>query len=444
MANNALPPVSSDMGRTFQPGPLLRHVDELEAKGVKCETILRLPRARVVFVNRAALQHDFPHLRDEALEAEHPELRALGGAAREQARREILSAWLSARCAFISRRQASQTLVNTHIETSDETITAYRPPRYGRALVLPLDGQEGGAGPGLIDVKGVGAAPKFEVGFKPHGSGLMKLGDAFREVIFQELVGLILKKAGMGCLPLPHYGVLDLGFDVVKKTGEGEPAGMLARRAHRRYEYSKGAKEPGSPLVSYELALEFLLRRHGITSVSPATTIELDMRDGATAIRYGYFDMQYEEANLQRLRAITGFDKGRMVIDGVNLQFTKEIETGMPYPQLLDFGGYGTRERFKNPVVSLVADRLMRLGEIIHTDDPRFTQPDERLWPPRVNGGNGRGRARQDSPEGSVRRMPDRAILSAQLAHDFRSGKVTGEGVRAVLDASLAAAGARW
>lgn len=427
--------------------PLPRTAAELGMDPVRSETVLRLPGARVVFADHELLQNDFPQLRDEALDRSHVELQSLTGADRVLAQRRLVKEWLRFNVAFISQNQVAQTLVNTPIEVGPERVTAFRPPRYGRAMVFSVAENRralaaGGGGPegeneeGLLDVKGCGVGMKAEPSFKPHGNGLMKLGDTFREVIFQKLLGEVFRSAGHACSALPIYGVLDLGFDVKTPRGESIPAGMLVRRAHRRPVYPDGAKAPDSPLIPLEMEIEFLLRRHGITSVSPATTIVLTETDNSFHVKYGYFDMDLDEERLARVRALTGFGGGRLVIDGVNLQFTDEVERADPLPVLLDFGGYFVRESFDNPIVSLVSRRLLRLSEIIRTDDPRFTQPDEErslLKAFRRLADTGRELAWPPAAAGEQQNLDPR-LLADNLARGFRAGQLTGAEVYAKIE----------
>jgi hypothetical protein len=408
----------------FPAGPVLTRLADLDRKGVRRETVLRVRTARTVFLDRALLQHDFPRLRDDALDRAHPWLRRRTGAGRERAIDDLLARWLEAHAGLVSRPQAAQKLVNTKIRTFRRTRAAHRPTDYGRALIARVPG---GA---LLDIKGTGVAPGETPSFDSHASGLLFLGEALREVAFGEIVDAALGHAGSPCRSLPVYGVLDLGFDAYLPTPAGNralPAGLLVRRAHRRPTCGAGLKPPGSPLVALELELELLLRRYGLTSVGPMTRIELrgDAGDtGPLEVLYAGTPLTFDADACRRIRKKTGFAGGKLVLEGVNVQFTREAEAGAEQAQLVDFGSYRTRERFVGPLISLVSSRLLRLGSVLQLHDARFVQPDPALALPD--------------------RLLDAGDLPYVLARRFRAGEITGEEVRGALDAVIAEAVGRW
>ena len=412
------------MSRSDRPlpgGPVLTRIADLDRQGVRRETALRVRTARTVFLNRALLQHDFPRLRDEALARAHPWLRRLPGERREEAIESLLARWLEAHAGLTSRPQAAQAVVNSPIRTvrsrSTGSVAAHRPNDYGRALVVRVPGG------GLLDIKGTGVAPGKVPSFATHASGLLFLGEALREVAFGELVDAVLAHAGSPCRALPAYGVLDLGFDAYMPTPTGNlalPAGLLVRRAHRRPRFGSGLKPPDSPLVSLEIEVERLLRRYGLTSVGPMTRIEIAGApgpEGPLTVRYAGTPLSFDADACRRIRSKVGFPGGKLVLEGVNVQFTREAEEDARRAQLVDFGSYRTRERFTGPLVALVSSRLLRLGDILPPGHPRFVQPDPKLALPD--------------------RWLDATDLPYALARRFRAGEITGKDVRAALEIEI-------
>ncbi len=398
-------------GARFPAGPLLRRLEELAADGLAAEPALQVAGARAALLDRELLEHDFPFLRAAA-----------SGLSGERARTIRLARFLVEQAAFVSRRQARQTAVNSPIATTGVAATAYRPPDYGRALVLPVlhDGRPAG----LLDVKGAGVAPRRRPSLAPHRSGLMFLGEALREAMYSRLVDAALRHAGIRCRALPVYGVVDLGFDVQLPSGRSVPAGLLVRRAHRRPSCRGGLKHPGSPLVALELRLELALRRYGLTSAGPMTHVEIAARRGGIAVRWGGVPLRLRAGEERAIAAAVGFAGGTLRIEGTNIQLTREAETahGRPRPQILDLGAWRARARFENPLASLVALRLLRLGTIVRPGDRRYVQPDPLLG----------------LPQGFLdvecfalaRRFRDRALSAAALARR--------------LDAAVAGATAAW
>jgi hypothetical protein len=357
-------------GGRFPAGPLLRRIEELEPDGLAPERALQVAGARAALWDAELLAHDFPFLRGE------PGLRP--------------GRFLAERAAFVSLPQARQSAVssvNSAIATTGAETTAYRPPDYGRAFVLPV--LRNGRPAGLLDVKGTGVAPRRRPSLAPHASGLMFLGEALREAVYARLVDRALRHAGLGARVLPVYGVVDLGFDAYLPNGHALPAGLLVRRAHRRPTCRGGLKHPDSPLVGIELAIELALRRFGLTSAGPMTHVEIRETPAASrrrgpglAVAWSGTPVRLRPEERRELAEKVGFPGGTLRLEGTNVQLTREAETyrgRTPRPQILDLGAWRARARFENPLASLVALRLLRLGEIVRPDDPRYVQPDPRL-----------------------------------------------------------------
>jgi len=417
--------VTSDDDARFPAGPLLRRIAELAADGLAAERAVRVAGARAALVDRALLQHDFPFLRAEALEGQDPVLRRLRGAARERAVEARLVRFLEEHAGFVSRRQARPSEANGAVATTGEETTAYRPPDYGRALIFPV-ATPAGRPAGLLDVKGAGVAPRRRPSIEPHASGLMFLGEALREAVYARLVDAALRHAGIRCRALPVYGVLDLGFDARLPGGRALPAGLLVRRAHRRPGCRGGLKHPDSPLVALELGLELALRHYGLTSAAPMTRVEIAPGiSGEIAVRWGGTPLRLGRRDQREIAAAVGFEGGTLRLEGINVQLTREAETyrgRRPAPQILDFGAWRARARFEHPAASLVALRLLRLGEIIVPGDPRYVQPDPRLA----------------IPQGFL------DVECFALARRFRAGDVSVRALARRLDGAIADVTAAW
>jgi hypothetical protein len=421
--------------------PVLRNLREFEPEKLEPEIVYRLPTSRVVFADHDLLQHDFPFLRADRLVKTHPKLQEVGPT--RKAIGPILDEWLMTNTAFISESQRGRSLVNTPIETTAEQVVAFRPPRYGRALIFSLEENrrrlsrphlhsQADAIDGLIDVKGIGVAPKAKPRFATHSNGLMTLAEAIREVIIEKIIDRIFQHSGSCWRAVPSYAVIDTGFDLKWPNGVTQPAGLLVRRAHLRPSCPRGLKDSSSPLVQLELSVELLLRRYGITSASVSTIIEIADSDGKTAIKYGSTLLRYNEDEIKKIKEMASFTGGLKRLDGVNLEFTREAELNPACAQIVDFGGFLVKERFENPIVSLVADRLLRLGEIISPSDPRFVQPDEKIrLPYRFWGETGRIWEYEASEAELLTRIRDNPkILAFNLARAFREKRLTGSDVR--------------
>lgn len=406
----------------------------MEEMGGQCaepETVRPVAGTRVVFAAHALLQHDFPHLRDDALLKTHPRLRKLSAAERSSSIRDTLDEWLRVNSSFISESQAKQKRVNTPISTIAAGVTAFRPHSYGRALVLSLQANQRGlsrvgidAGngehEGLLDVKGAGVAPNARPVRHVGKTGLLELWDALYEYWVQQLIATILRHAGSPYTTLPVYGILDLGFIIRKRRGSGEHrAALIVRRAHRRPMHREGIRAPGSPLVKTQFEIELLLRSYGLTSAHQT----IDISDGESGLlvsdQSNKCHSYRRSREIERVKVMTGYGGGATLsLEVMNIQHTEESD-GRPV-QLLDFAGYDGRERFENPLVSMVSSGALDFGEIIHPGSPLFVQPRHRCQP-----------------------LPTRE-QARELAAAFLNGALTGDEVRNKIEAETRRIAARW
>jgi hypothetical protein len=440
------------IGEDFSPGPLLTSIEELEQDGVLPETVLRVNGAGVVYANYNLLQHDFPQLADHALEQEFPYLRSLKGAARQKELHDMMDKWLLRNTAFISQSQARQSVVNSPITVGNEEVKAYRPPGYGRALVFSIDENDKMLLPDnkakvfenrLLDVKGTGVAPHAEPVNGSHCNGLYRLGYAFVELIFQELLQRIFRHSKTNLQTLPHYAIIDLGFDELNGKMPATPAALMIRRAHRRPKNSGGLYPYDSTGQQVQLEIEHLLRRYGITSVNSVTTVKVWKENDELHICYGDQQIDFfskeEKAEIER---VSHYKDGMRTLsfDGINIQHTREIGSDPIQATLVDFQSYTVKERFDDPLLSLVYDKLLRWGGTIWPGEEDFVRPDPALQVPfhlvsdtgSIGGYNmGEGKMKIDS-------------LCYGLAEDFRAKKINRAELLNTLQTYLDALTAHW
>ena len=384
--------------------------------------MLRVDGARVVFADYPLLQRDFPHLRGEAA--------------------ATIDDWLLRNAAVVSESQTKQSAVNTPIRTTGDRVSAFRPPLYGRAVVVAADGSPAG----LLDVKGSGVAPGLKPLNQTHANGLLALGEALANMAFREVMELIFRRARTGFTTVPEYAVIDLGFDVRDLFGPATPACIQVRQAHRRPAGGVELPLAGSPEQQVKLEIELLLRRYGATSCSPATSFVLDDASGNLEITYAEKPLpKHTDEQIAKFREMARYEGGRLMLEGVNVQLTRESGVRPSHARVIDFGHYSVRERFEHPVVSLVRNRLMRWGGAIFPGDRFFTQPAPGIRLPIITWGT----SNTPDPRFAVPGHPELIwpapfITGFELAHGFREGTIDGTAVRARLDAMLDDVTRRW
>ena len=442
------------IGEDFAPGPVLTSIEDLEQDGVLPETVLRVVGARVVYANYNLLKHDFPQLKDHVLEKQFPLLKTLKGNEKKKACCYKIDEWLIRNTAFVSQNQAKQSVVNTPIAIGNETVKAWRPPGYGRALVFSIEENDKGLllddhrkTPAfenrLIDVKGTGVAPGVQPVNASHSNGINRLGFAFFELIIQELLQRIFRHSKTAIQTLPFYGIIDPGFDEQNELMHKSPAALLLRRAHRRPKDSGGLYHYDSTGQHVQLEIEQMLRKYGITSVNSVTTIKVWKENGQLQIHYGdqpldFFNKE-QKAEIER---VSHFKDGMGILsfDGINIQHTREFSLDPTQATLVDFQTYTIKERFDDPLLSLVSDKLLRWGGSIWPDYEDFVRPNPELQIP----------FHLLSDTGSIcgynmgEKVKKINSLCYGLADDFRANRMSREMLLGTLQTYLDALTAHW
>jgi len=419
---------------------IIRTIAELEEPTVREEIVYPLRTARCVFVDFASLRRDFPRLAPECLDA--------------PARRRIED-WLIASAAVISASQAAQTLVNTPIETGDTEILAYRPPRYGRALVLPVS-TDGPFAPhqiedvareaeGLLDVKGIGVRPDRAPEIGAYTSGLLPLADAFKEFIVHRTLEAIFRHAGSPFQALPLYGVIDPGIAIHGEDGvPSQPAGILVRRAHRRLFTGKDVPRGGMPEHRAALEVELLLRQYGMTSGFRCGSLEHD----GEQVRMSLFKRPvrlYDDCLLRALWRHLGGGE-RVTLRCLDIQMTASTDAASGAVTLVDFDHFRIDSHFSDPLLTLAMDRPLRWGGAIRPGEAIYLQPRPELA--------------LSTDLWGIQKLSDEDLLaqglplwreidafeafSLDLTHRYRSGEIRGEDILGEIEARMARTTSRW
>ena len=363
--------------------PLPRTIGDLAVSRISSEPMLRLANSRVVFVDYRRVQEDFSELRPTALINQNPRWSLLSPADLEREVRACIDTWLLRHGSLISVTQANQTETNTSIATQPgEIVTAYRPPRYGRAAVaqVPFSGnpdpttQAGG----LLDLKGVGV----RVGRKPtrssHSHGLLELEAALLECLFGTLLEQVLSHAGVNVRPIPIYAVIDAGFDAwASVKGHGpllRPAAILVRRAHRRPPGDSELPARGTVRQAALSLIEFILRQYGLTSSVPnRLRVKVDC-EGRVDVRARKLRATLTPSH-HRFFATLLRNGTSASFDSLNIQTTQEVSLWPLTAELVDLGHYDVKRTFERPLFSMVRDRSLTWGGALFPSDATFVQP---------------------------------------------------------------------
>ena len=419
---------SGERAARAAPGPVPRTVEDIDDPWIVRDGVRRVSSARVVFADHLLLQADFPQLHDDVL-----------GAGAERTR----EAWLLAHAGVVSEAQLRGEAANAPIAVEGGVRAAWRPTRYGRAVVVPAHDPASGAPCGLLDVKGAGVAPGRTPSLELHSSGLCSLREVLREVLFQALIDEIFRRAAPAIRTVPTYGAIDLGFDAKTRTGEALPAGVLVRRAHARPLYGRELPLRGTVEELTKLEIEMLLRHYGITSSNRGTRFRFEAGDDG--LRAWYAGNRVTDLSPEQTQWLAQWLAGKLPLecDAVNVQLTRDTGAADVRAMLVDFGQYEMRPRFDDPVVSLAHGEVLQWGAAIWPGDAGFVQPRAALCIPEDRWGFP-AQAAGDAPRPRRAEGEGPSALAQELVRGFRHGSLSGQGVRSAIDAHVLESIAHW
>lgn len=364
----------------FSDAPLIHDLAQIGGGSCLQDKLVRVRGARVVCANYRALLHDFPHV--FSLEARRRKPLSGCDACAESGKLcvKAVNSWLVRNAAFISLQQLQPNEVNSTIPIcAHEVRLGYRPPEYGRAAVVSVDGEVAVGQTRFLDLKGVGVAPGKTPSHKPHSSGLEYLGTALVDFFFGWLVDTIFARTCPGYHVLPVYAVLDLGFDVVGGAIGTAPAGLQVRRAHARP--SPLIPLSGSAHEKLMIHVEMLLRLFGLTTSNYLTSYRLEDGHKPQLFCSGravsvVSETEHEKASriIEAVRA-----SGAGCLDVMNVQMTDGGDWERKKLDLLDFGHMRSQRRFTAPLANPLRDGALRVGRITPVNHPSFVQPDQAI-----------------------------------------------------------------
>jgi hypothetical protein len=345
-----------------------------------------LANARVVWADYHLIERDFADT-DFAASLPRDVTLPRGANALATSDRPDIDAWLLLHAAIISETQLQYTDINEPIPVFGPTRIGYRPPRYGRALVVQMtdtwsslaDSDADRRPQGLLDVKGCGVAPGRVPMRELHRSGLLPLPVAFSELVTQRIVERIFEYLGVDVRGVGVYAILDLGFRMKGDYGSLIPVGAIIRRAHRRPVGNIDLANYGNEQHRIKLAIEFMLRRFGVTSCSPDMQF-LIWREGENlrSLFRGASD-RIPPAALARFLMTLSLELP-VKFDMVNVQLVRGATLAPFSAVLVDCGQYDFNDRqFTDPLGCYVASRPLNWGGFMDRNSRYYIQPNAQI-----------------------------------------------------------------
>jgi len=274
--------------------PIIRRIEDLDEPLCSTDDVASVAGARVVWADWPALRRDF-FAPDTAP--------------------EVIERWLLASAAVMSVAQWDSPGLAPPGRPG-RTSVSWRPPRYGRAAVVPVQPHRlvQATSARLLDIKGCG----MPLGMHPSGrrgdTGLLLLPDALCELLTQ----LVLERLCATCLHerlrgVPVYAVLSLEFDARVPGRQCSPVACLVRAAHRRRAGNRDLPQRGSSRHRAMLRAELSIRAVGFTSTSDDLAYRVVDEGGALAAFVGEqrLPQWLGDALVSRLRSHVNDHDGR-------------------------------------------------------------------------------------------------------------------------------------
>jgi len=366
-------------GRVPQ-GPLVGRIDQVSTGRISKESVVQVKGAKVVCANYRAIVHDFPQVFGPAARRDSGLVGCDACAAADRLCPGAINTWLIRNSAYVSQQQARPNEVNSPIACDGLVRTAYRPPQYGRAIVVPVDCADQTVGAQFLDLKGAGVAPGNQPGHGPYQSGLEYLGFAIADFFYGWLIDSIFARTFPGYHIVPVYAVLDLGFDIINGWHGTAPAGMHVRRAHPRPIPEETLPSAGSDREKLDLHIEYLLRAFGLSTTGAGTAFHLADPDERCEAQLRYKGKPVEPNLDQEREMASRIARAIVASSGDCLEVTNvQMAAGGSWPdktaQIYDFGQVRAERSFPNPVANAVRAAPLNIGRILSPGERGFVQP---------------------------------------------------------------------
>ncbi len=362
-------------------GPLIHDIGEVSTGPVTQETVFPVRTARVAVANYAAIVHDFPQVFGVEARRERPLIGCAACTSSGRLCREAVDDWLIRNAAFISEQQSRPNAVNSPVEVGEGVRTGFRPPSYGRAIVVPIDSPAQPGQASFLDLKGAGVAPGRVPSHQPHSSGLEYLGYALGDFFYGCLIDTLFARHQPSYHVLPVYAVLDLGFDIVGGWHGTGAAGLHVRRAHARPDRQHAHPMAGTDEEKLVLHIELMLRLFGLTTTGGGTAFSFANPTGDELEYHGVPIEVNNAAERQQAAAIAAAIRASRGsrLEMINVQSTSAADWDGKTFEMLDFGNLNAFRDFSNPVGNMVRNAALHVGRIISPAQTSFIRPDPRL-----------------------------------------------------------------
>ncbi len=290
--------------------------------------------------------------------------------------KRVVDRWLTSSVGVLSRRQCDANPVNDKVETTARTCVGHRPLRYGRSAIVETRGPLSDLWP-LLDVKGCGVIDAVLPEVSYHGTGVVGMGRAFRELILAKFIETLLRRLNNKVRPVRILALLSLGVDI-NLVDRRDIACVLIREPHLRPPHNYEIPERRSREMKVKVALEALFMSFGFSSAWKFMEIAYENGQYTNTLDGGgqhpYLGPTHMKAILEHLADGNYYEFGL-----ANIQLCRATCVSPLAAELIDLEHFFFRERFDMDVWFPAHNQPMNWGYLCGVRDPRFVQPNADL-----------------------------------------------------------------
>jgi hypothetical protein len=290
--------------------------------------------------------------------------------------RERIDRWLVESAGLLSASQCEQNPVNERVEIGTEVRLAHRPVRYGRAAIVQTLGELSPLWP-LLDIKGCGVTPDTRPVLSGHGTGVVGMGRAFRELFISRMLSALLKRLTPSVRPVEIISILSLNVPI-RLVDRTDIACILVREPHFRPQQNREIPNRFSREMKAKIALEALFMTIGFSTAWKF--IELSFENGRYTNRLdaGGAHPQLRPEFVKRI--LETFSDGQFYQFGLaNTQMCRAISLSPLSANIIDLEHFFFRDQFTMDIWFPAHNEPLSWGFYIAQKDSRFVQPVKEL-----------------------------------------------------------------